>query len=85
MWIHVTSEDIAQGQRKKAYLCPVALALNRATGMKWVVCMNAAQVSGRDSTLTKLPREATLFINAFDLDEGVSPFKFFLEIAGGTH
>lgn len=46
MIVHVTEDHIAKGQRVNAFLCPVALALCDATGIKdWTVLEHEAKLT----------------------------------------
>jgi hypothetical protein len=78
--IEVTAEDIADGERE-CYLCPVALALNRAFGKgceanvyerDWEMFV---EVSGRNM---KAPYAVSHFVNNFARSINVEPFTFTL-------
>lgn len=76
--IDVTIRDIEEGERADCYVCPVALAVGRATG-------EVAHVMGDDVLLedldlvADLPREARVWVRAYDAnDEVPMPFSFTL-------
>ncbi len=77
--VEVTAEDIAKGQPRRCSLCPVALALRRATGKEWIVGTWMRPWTATDAIET--PAEALAFIEAFDgLLEEVAPFSFTLAV-----
>ena len=81
--VEVTAEDIAQGDPGGCWGCPVALALNRATGYAWSV--NPFHLilprPGRKKNLDiKTPPEVAEFISRFDAEKKVEPFTFTLNI-----
>lgn len=79
MNITVTQEDIDDGRPGNAFLCPVALATKRDSGMD-------ASVSSHDLCLYRndgptlwralLPAEAATFIDGFDASRAGMPFSF---------
>lgn len=75
--IHVSSHDIAVGQRRSSNLCPVAIALRRQTGIGWSVGLGSAtrDFAGYARTVY-LPRIVWRFISDFDVGVQVSPFIF---------
>lgn len=82
MLIQVTQEDIDKGRAKAVCDCPVALAIKRATGYKWVVFGSVAQ----DLMCTQrvaLPAYASAFIINFDLNIKGKPFEFELPLTVG--
>ncbi len=72
--VRVTHADIAVGELCDADKCPVALALNRATGRAWRVSHNYAENDGNEHIA--LPYVAELFQVAFDDGKPVRPFEF---------
>jgi hypothetical protein len=77
MKIKVTQEDIDNGQRKSCSCCPVALAMKRVLDIDVKVGDNKFVLTSSDEfTILELPKEARIFIDAFDNDELVEPFEF---------
>jgi hypothetical protein len=76
MLIQVTADDLARGQRRNHARCPVALALNRATGKEWVVSTAFAYRLGVQAPSVFFPFEASLRITMFDAGRPVEPFAF---------
>jgi hypothetical protein len=86
MLIEVTQEHIKAGKEGDCNYCPIALALNEATGRLWVV--NNYYVYERDEYNNQIS-EKILFNNhncritdwifAFDKDGKAKPFSFNLE------
>lgn len=74
MKIQVTADDIARGAPCEQDFCPVALALHRATGRRWLVGFNAACTS--DGGHLNLPLPVQVFVKAFDAAFPVEPFEF---------
>lgn len=87
--VSVTAEDIARGERRKSWQCPVALAVNRAfcgatseedflfVVGKDTVIFFASYPSPRPSI--ELPPPAREWIAHFDLTGQGQPFDFELE------
>lgn len=77
--IEVTAEDIANGERKNACRCPVALAATRA-GMRLVHVdldsIGEKFVGGVWGRSSYLPVEACEFVDRFDRGLAVEPFIF---------
>lgn len=88
MKIEITQEDIDQGQRHKPCLCPVALAVIRATGKREVYVHSSVIQILDISRLTgvKLQKsyrtsvEVNKFIVDFDYGQPVRPFTFELGV-----
>jgi len=83
--IKVTHDDIADGEKANCKKCPVALAINRATGKLWAVHTTYCyRISDIDSIIygpnISLEKSATDWIYAFDAGGYVEPFSFNLEI-----
>ena len=83
MRIRVTSDDIDAGQRRNCTACAVALALRRATGLRWAVGMNERGVAtARLDPLAwparwhDLPPAVTEFVHRFDAGGRCEPFEF---------
>jgi hypothetical protein len=72
--IQVTAEDIKQGVRTSCTKCPIALALNRATGRKWKV--SGMRAENEEAGRVALPWEACRFQDRYDYDLPVNPFEF---------
>lgn len=81
MMIEVTAADIRKGKRSDYHFCPVALAINRQTGItscvddKWL----ELYLPGRfPDTFKVLPRSVRRFIRKFDKHgrKAVEPFSF---------
>jgi hypothetical protein len=73
--IEVTAEDIATGKMMHGDECPVALALRRETGVKWLVGSHYT-VHPDDGYKVDLPPIATDFVYSFDRELPVEPFSF---------
>lgn len=83
--IEITQDMIFDGKEGDCEFCPVALALDKATGKSWAVtnyfCIESDH--GMPSDLTKkimFPRAVVDWIFAFDSGGHVKPFSFELEI-----
>ena len=88
MIIHVTQEDINNGTKGDCKVCPVALALFRATGMHWMVMASFAFPAGythgniETASVVWGPNSpAFAFIRDFDAGQTVSPFEFDFDYA----
>lgn len=78
MKIEVTQEDIDCGLAGDCRNCPVARAMNRATGDVWEVGNGWMR---RDSeTRRRLPCAVLLFIHRFDKHKTGEPFSFDLDL-----
>lgn len=81
--IEVTEEDIANGQPRIAFSCPVALAISRVTGRRATVSyshiyLGLLAASGQpDWRLT--PPALARWLHAYDNGEEVGPFSFDLD------
>jgi hypothetical protein len=73
MKIQVTHEDIALGVRFCAFSCPVALALEKATGLAWLV---GTRTAGTEDWATALPEWLSFWIYDFDMGHPVGPIEF---------
>lgn len=85
MLIEVTEEDIARGLSNDACLCPIALALKRATRNTWQVGYSEAVCAVYPFMKFDLPPEASDFVDRFDngiidSDDTFRPFKFEVRI-----
>lgn len=79
--VEVTQEDIDQGQRCSCRGCPVALALERATGISWLVDGGCIYVDWRSfQVFAVLSPEVRAFIHRFDCGKPVQPITFTLEV-----
>lgn len=78
MLIEVTQEDIDSPEGEmRCKTCPVALALNRATGRSWTVSTDWATCGS--SSILNLPDAASDFITNYDSNQPVKPFTFELD------
>jgi hypothetical protein len=75
--IEVTQADIAKGVRASACECPVALAMDRATGRSCTVGVSCGHV---DDVSVEFPPEVSDFVLKFDSREPVAPFTFELSL-----
>jgi hypothetical protein len=73
--IEVTAEDIADGDPHDSEHCPVALALRRGTGARWLVDADRLLDAETDLEWTP-PNRVTKFVEAFDSGMKVKPFSF---------
>jgi hypothetical protein len=77
MKIKVTQEHINAGIRNNPCKCPLALALNEATGREWYVggiWFNHKEK--RESTRFRVTDQMWRFIHAFDCESRVEPTEF---------
>jgi hypothetical protein len=81
MRIDITPEDITSGHRRDGSVCPTALALQRATGLRAKnvhVTEDNVLIYG-DGMVPRevlLPPEVKAFIRAFDSKRPVTPLSF---------
>lgn len=80
--IEVTQADIDKGVRGSCGKCPVALALNRATGRESSVDADSLGFEGGECKFDacRAPVEVTAFVRAFDNTAPVKPFSFEIQI-----
>lgn len=78
MRIEVTQADIEFGEVGHAEACPVALALERTTGRRWVV--GDDELEDRKFGIIDSPSAVAAFVRAFDAGRPVAPFTFDLEV-----
>lgn len=84
MKIRVTKKDIKEGKPKSCAKCPIALAVTRKTGYRWILvggCVDVyksrRKMADEDSYKTAiLPLDAHSFIRRFDQGYPVEPFTF---------
>lgn len=74
MRIEVTEADIANGIPSDYCSCPIALAMKRQLGVRWIVTRSAAE--NEDGGRVNLPAECGQFICNFDRGKKVEPFAF---------
>jgi hypothetical protein len=82
MTVEVKRRDIWFGRRNEPILCPVARALNRATGDRWAVHGRfAMKLFERPFRRYPLPESVNSFVWDFDFDGGgkSQPFSFEFE------
>ena len=79
--VEVTAEDIAKGERRVAWRCPIALACGRVFGEP-IIGRDGCNltVEGRRLTDVELPAVAKRFTLDFDECRPVEPFAFDLEL-----
>ena len=78
--VEVTQADIDVGKPENCRLCPVALALKRATGMDWWVDTKFFAKQTFRNDFIKTPTRVAAFIRRFDRTHHGKPFHFRLEI-----
>ena len=73
--VRISPEEISAGERLSGENCPVALALKRKTGLRWVVGRVSALATGPGNAKAyyDIPPAVTKFIRAFDDYERVRP------------
>jgi hypothetical protein len=78
--VPVTQEDIDNGVRCDSWDCPVARALWRATGIRFMVWPSGAYSIDRSIPRASLPERVVNALNDFDSRErAVVPFEFDFE------
>lgn len=83
MKIQVTADDIYRGKPCEVFHCPIARALERATGRAVYVnhvLFAVFDEKGLKSDEYLLPREAQQFIKHYDKNEAVDSFEFEVEV-----
>ena len=78
MLVKVTKDHIRQGQRCHSTRCPLALALQNATGSVWEVGSNGEAHDGQGRVIYLSPNLAQ-WIVAFDEGLAVKPIQFQLQ------
>lgn len=77
MTIHVTQEDIENGERYSCLSCPITRAMVRETGQEWIVrCVTMGMPLMIGGFVVALPATAIEFIDHFDRGDPVRPFSF---------
>lgn len=85
MKVDVTQEDIDRGMPKRCSFCPVAKAIQRATGNKYFyVAVSGSELCDSVRAVTRtdyidaidLPPEVLVFLTRFDAGKPVEPFSF---------
>lgn len=79
MRVEVTREDIAHGERGNCEHCPVARALERATGSPCVHVGHSGMYAGKSDdseTVWDTPLRVLRFMDSFDKGKRVRPFAF---------
>lgn len=85
MTVFVDEQCIRAGVRREGQKCPVALALQRATGNAWAVGnTSAAPVEGEYFELC-LPKAVATRIGTFDATGGMRPFRFDIDLEQAFH
>lgn len=82
-WIEVTAEDIAMGEPRCPHLCPVARAIERATGYAYEVLSDCVRQAW-DTGAWPLPADACRFVRDYDRRLPVRPLRFQL-VLGPRH
>jgi hypothetical protein len=81
--VSITDSDIDNGTRGDCWKCPVALALWRATGEKYIVWSGNAYPLGRRDRNVILPNSVQSWIGRFDRSEFPKPMEFQLTVPDG--
>lgn len=76
MRIDVTQEDIRRGRPRESDFCPVALALNRATGEYADVSWCRPYLGLEHTPLAPFSKEVSDAIYLFDRGYPIDPFSF---------
>jgi hypothetical protein len=82
MIISVTEEDIAGGQRRNSFRCPVANALRRSCGAHYayvgrqIALVIAGDPPAQVIRTVRLPPDACIAISDYDHDMEMRPFSF---------
>ena len=74
MRIKVEQRHIEAGKRRDVRKCPVALALNEATGLEWMVADCLSSLDG--GIHRSAPPSVIDFFSRFDEEMPVQPFEF---------
>lgn len=77
--INVTQDDIDNGVPDRAHLCPIAKAVNRDTGGRFV-SVGSKTILTVPGDHQLLPDKAVRFIRRFDNRRRVKPFTFELDL-----
>jgi hypothetical protein len=77
--IQVTLIHIANGRLGCGYTCPVARAMQEATGREWIVGTLHMRLVDRPE-FVRTPESVRLRINRFDLLAQMRPFAFDVEV-----
>ena len=81
MRVTVTADDIAQGTPGSVRSCPIALAIDRATGNNGPLWKVDGECAYRDDEPDHmLPEAAREFVRSFDVGGYVEPFEFEVEV-----
>lgn len=84
--VEVSAEDIQKGKSRSALFCPIARALEKATGEVWSVAIEQSGVPTASHfgvgvvKVVILPDVCAYFIQDFDLLQPVDPFAFECEV-----
>lgn len=83
--IHVTTEDIVQGEPENCYKCPIALAAHRVFPSAGYVVVTTDEivlytVTHKPFHYDNLPAIGREFVRRFDEGDQVDPFDFELDI-----
>ena len=76
--IDVTQDDIDNGEKAACHFCPIALALNRMTGMSSIIGSTKIHIGeiGQGGATCYTSPEMREFVWKFDTDRGVKPTSF---------
>lgn len=85
--VHVLQHHIDAGVRGNCRLCPVAMALQQATGGEAMLVgfrgvIWAVWPRGHSKGQTRIPAEVAAFIRRFDRGEECGLFSFTVEVPG---
>lgn len=77
MWINVTQRDIDEGEQGSCTRCPIALALKRHTGERWIVRLGILELRGAPHVCFPVSQDLIQWIAAFDSGlVRMKPFSF---------
>lgn len=80
--VDVLQHHIDAGLRRDCRLCPIAFALQRATGETWTVTVMRGWRNWDlpSATSVRFPAEVTMWMRRFDAGEECRPFSFAVEV-----
>lgn len=78
MKISIKQTHIDRGKPRLKTGCPISIALEEATGDRWIVLQAGAKRVGT-TTLYEFPLGVSGRIDDYDNDLGMTPFEFELE------
>lgn len=78
--VNVIEQDIDRATPCDSWACPIAQALWRITGVRWLVGRRYCALLGQVTSEVLLPAEACRWISDYDGTKLGKPFTFQLEI-----